>query len=442
MTAVPVAEGRVPVLGHALAIARDPMGFIQRLRACGDVVAFYLGPVRVYQINSPELIRRVLVTDAHRFGRGRIFAKARQLLGDGLATSDEPVHMRQRRIMQPAFHRDRIAEYVDIMRSETDHFAESWRDGQVVMLDRQIAGLTLAVTARTLFRADMGTAAVAEIGRSLAPVLNGVTRRAMVPSAYERIPTPGNRRFAAALRRLTANVDGVVRAYRESGTDHGDLLSTLVAGTMTDAEVRTQVMHILMAGTDTTAITLSWAFHELATHPGVRQRVLDEVDSVLGGSPVTAADLPRLAYVDRVLAETVRRHTPVWLLMRKALEQVRLGDVTVEPGAQVLVSMPALHRDPALFDDPLRFDPDRWLDPRAGDWPRLGVLLPFGAGRHRCIGESFANVELATALVTVSQNWLLSSAPGHRVREVARAFLRPDALPMTVYRRNGENLVN
>lgn len=430
-----VAAGRVPGLGHALALARGPMKFIQGLRSQGDVVTFYLGTVPIHQINSPDLIRRVLVTDAHQFGRGQIFAKARQLFGDGLATADEPVHMRQRRIMQPAFHRDRIATYVDVMCSEMREFVDSWRFGQIVRLDRAVSRLTLAVTAKALFRADLGTAAVTEVCRSLGPILNGVTKRAMLPDVYERIPTPGNRRFDAGLRRLTAIVDEVIKAYRESGADHGDLLSMLVSSEMTDAEIRTQVMNILMAGTDTTAITLSWAFHELAVNPDVRRKVFDEVDTVLAGRPVTAADLAKLSYVERVVAETVRRHTPVWLLMRKALAPVELGDVTVAPGAQVMISMPALHRDPALFADPLRFDPDRWLDPRASEWPKAGLLVPFGAGRHRCIGEAFALAELATALVTVSQKWELRPAPGPRVREVARAFLRPNALLMAVQPR-------
>ncbi|CAM3672511.1 cytochrome P450 [Kibdelosporangium persicum] len=425
----------MPLLGHGPAMARDPMRFLRRLRDQGDVVTCCLGTVPVHQINSPELIRRVLVTDAHRFGRNRIFANARQLFGDGLATADEPVRMRQRRIMQPAFHRDRTDAYVDIMRTEIQRFVDRWRAGEVVVLDREVSRITLAVTAKALFRADLGSAAVGEVCRSLGPVLDGITKRAMLPAVYERIPTPGNRRFDAALRWFTTIVDDVTKAYRDSGADHGDLLSMLVASPMTDAEIRTQVLNILMAGTDTTAITLSWAFHELAVNPPVRRRMLAEIDTVLGGRPVTAADLPRLSYVDRVVAGTVRRHTPVWLLMRKALEPVRLGDVTIDAGAQVMISLPTLHRDPDLFPDPMRFDPDRPLDEQA----RTSALVPFGAGRHRCTGEAFAMAEMTTALVTVSRNWVPNPVPGHRVREVTRAFLRPDALPMTVYRRNTRN---
>ncbi|MET0237700.1 MAG: cytochrome P450 [Kibdelosporangium sp.] len=436
-----VAPGRLPVLGHVLAAGRDPMRFVQRLRAAGDVVTFYLGTKPVYQVNSPDLIRRVLVGDADKFGRGRIFAKARQLFGDGLATSDDPLHMRQRRIMQPAFHRRRVDTYVDVMRSEIRQFADSWRPGRVIFLDREISGLTLAVTAKALFRADLGVAAVAEVCGSLGPILNGVTKRAMLPELFSRIPTPGNRRFDAALSRLMAVVDDVIKAYRVSGTDHGDLLSMLVAAEMTDAQVRTQVMNILMAGTDTTAITLSWAFHEIANDLAVERRLSEEIDSVLRGEPITAADLPKLSYLDRVLRETVRLHTPVWLMTRKALEAVQLGGTTIEPGAQVLICLPALHRDPGLFQDPLRFDPDRWLAEEAAQWPKA-QYIPFGAGGHRCIGEGFAWAEMMTVLATVYASWRLRVVPGHQVREVTRAFLRPDALPMVAQVRQNGDLVN
>jgi cytochrome P450 len=410
-------------------MGRDPIGFLQNLRSYGDIVTFYLGTRPVHQINSPELIRQVLVTGAHDFNRGEIFTKARQLFGDGLATADEPAHMRQRRVMQPAFHNDRIAGYVKVMRAQVQEIAESWTPGVPVMLDREMARLTLQVTAKALFRADLGQAAVTEVCRSLGPVLNGLTKRTMMPvDLLERIPTPGNRRFDVALYRLITVVDEVVAAYRAAGVDHGDLLSMLVAGeVMTNNEVRAQVMNILMAGTETTATTLSWVFYELARHPAVAERVMGEIRTVLSGRPVTAADLDSLTYVDRVLNETIRLHTPIWLLTRKATAAVRLGDVTIGSGAEIMISMPTLHRDPALFPDPMRFDPDRWRVPR--DLPRAS-FIPFGAGGHKCIGDRFAWAEMATAVATVCARWRLDPQPGHQVREVARAFLRPDRLPM------------
>jgi cytochrome P450 len=433
--APPVAPGRVPILGHLPAMSRDPIGFLQNLRSYGDMVTFYLGTRPVHQINSPELIRQVLVTGAGDFQRGKIFTKARQLFGDGLATADEPVHMRQRRVMQPAFHHDRIADYVTTMREQVESVTGSWAPGAPIMLDREMARLTLRVTAKALFRADFGQAAVTEVCRSLGPVLNGLMKRTMMPvELLERIPTPGNRRFDAALRRLTAVVDEAIAAYRAGGVDHGDLLSMLVTArdadldrVMSDDEVRAQVMNILMAGTETTATTLSWVFYELARHPEAERRVVDEIDTVLNGRPVTAADLAALPYISQVLNETVRLHTPIWLLMRKTVAAVRLGAVTLQPNAEVMISLPTLHRDPALFPDPMCFDPGRWAGPGA---PR-SAFIPFGAGGHKCIGDRFAWAEMTTVVAGVCARWSLCLRPGHRVHEVARAFLRPNRLPMT-----------
>jgi cytochrome P450 len=172
VSTIPVAVGRLPVLGHLLPLARDPMGFLQAVRAQGDVVVFHLGPRPVYQVNSAELIREVLVTRAHEFRRGEVFAQARRVLGDGLATADGGVHMRQRRTVQPAFHPDRIAAYLTVMCEQIDAAAGSWVPRRRLRLDRELAQLTVAVTAKALFRADLGRAAVREVRRSLAPVLN------------------------------------------------------------------------------------------------------------------------------------------------------------------------------------------------------------------------------------------------------------------------------
>lgn len=427
MSTSPVAAGRLPVLGHLLPLARNPMGFLQAVRAQGDVVAFHLGPRPVYQVNSADLIREVLVTRAHEFRRGEVFAQARRVLGDGLATADGSVHMRQRRTVQPAFHPDRLAPYLTVMCEQIDAVAGSWVPHRRLRLDRELARLTVAVTARALFRADLGRAAVHEVRRSLAPVLNGIVRRAAIPVDWlNRLPTPGNRRFAVALRRLRTVVDEVVDAYRRDGTDHGDLLSMLIAAEAGDGEVRTQVLHLLMAGTDTTATTLSWVFYELARHPAVAARVRQEID--FRGTPTLPA-LAGLTCLDRVLTETIRLHTPVWLLVRRAATAVRLGAVTVPPGAEVLINLPTLHRDPDLFPDPLRFDPDRWLLP-PNDLEQRSRFIPFGTGAHKCVGADFAWTEMKAAVALISSRWRLDLDPHHRVREVPRAFLRPSALPV------------
>lgn len=412
------------------------MGFLQELRAHGDLVAVDIGPRRIVQINSPELIRQVLTTRAHDFHRGEIFVQARRILGDGLATADEPVHMRQRRVVQPAFHHDRLAAYLPVMHEQITAITHGWTPDRPVRLDRELARLTLTVTAKTLFRTDLGHRAVREVNRSLTPVINGIARRSMLPVDWaHRVPTPGNRRFAAALRRLNEVVDEVIGAYRGTGTDHGDLLSMLVAAETSDAEVRTQVLHLLMAGTDTTATTLSWACYELTRHPAIQDRVRQEARTV--PAAITMPDLARLTYLDRVLTETIRRHTPIWLLLRRTTGTVPMGEVSLPPGTEVLVNLPTLHRDPALYPDPLRFDPDRWLSPTPDLEPR-SHFLPFGTGAHKCVGADFAWVEMKTALATICARWQLTLGPGRRVREVPRAFLRLNRLPMILRAAPGD----
>jgi cytochrome P450 len=406
------------------------MGFLQSARAQGAVVAVHLGPRPVYQVNSAELIREVLVTRAHEFRRGEVFAQARRVLGDGLASADGSVHMRQRRTVQPAFHPDRLASYLTVMCEQIDAVAGSWVPRQRLRLDRELAQLTVAVTAKALFRAELGHAAVREVCRSLSPVLNGIVRRAAIPVEWvNRLPTPANRRFAVSLGRLRMVVDEVVGAYRRDGTDHGDLLSMLIAAEASDDEVRTQVMHLLMAGTDTTATTLSWVFYELARRPAVAARVRQEIDTARFRRTPTLAALAGLTYLDRVLTETIRLHTPVWLLVRRAATAVRLGDVTLPPGAQVLINLPTLHRDSDLFPDPLRFDPERWLMP-PNDLEQRSRFIPFGTGAHKCVGADFAWTEMKAAVALISTRWQLDLDPHHRVREIPRAFLRPSSLPM------------
>ncbi|WHT18405.1 cytochrome P450 [Crossiella sp. CA-258035] len=434
LPSVPVAPGRLPVLGHLPALTRDPLQFLQGLRGHGELVAFHLGPRVIYLVNSPELIRQVLVTDAAKFQRGKVFRKARELLGDGLATSDDPEHREQRRIVQPAFHRNRIAGYARIMRAEIDRITTAWPEGRRFRLDQQLADLTLGVTAKTLFHTEFSQAAVAEIQRSLAPVLNGVTSRALLPDFLEHLPIPANRRFDEALHRLTSIVDEAIAAYREAGVDHGDLLSTLVTGEpLGDEEIRAQVLNLLMAGTETTATALSWLAYELTVHPEVADAVRHELTTVLGDRPPTVAELPELSYVDRVITETLRLHSPVWLLMRTAVEPLRLGGTELPASAEVLVVPPTLHRDPALYPDPLRFHPDRWLHPAARTW-RRERFLPFGGGTHHCVGDNFAWTEMTLAVAAIYRRWHLVLAPGARVREVTRAFLKPSALPVLATR--------
>lgn len=437
----PTAPGRLPLLGHALGLLRAPLTTLARARQLGEVVRLQLGPLPAYLVNSPELIQQILVRDSRRFDRGMLFDKASEVVGNGLVTSNGRLHRRQRRAMQPAFRRERLAGYTEVMCEQIHRLVDRWQPGQRLALERECVEMALTVVAKALFNSDAGDRAVTEIQRSLPAIVSGVLVQTVAPSWWGRLPTRGNRRFRQARQRLLTMVDDVIDPYRTDGVDHGDLLSALVAARhedtgepMSPEQLRDEVITVLLAGTETTAASLCWLLHELARHPEVTRRVHAEVDAVLAGQPVTPAHLPRLRYSRQVVSEVLRLHSPAWFILRRATQPVQLGPVTLAPGDEVVYSSTALHRDPAWFERPLEFDPDRWSPERAAELSRQ-AFLPFGAGPHKCIGDVFAQTELLVALATIGSRWRLEPVPGSRIRLRGRATLRPRTLPMVAWRR-------
>jgi cytochrome P450 len=438
---VPVAPHRVPLLGHLPALLRDPLGLLSDARTRGEIVRLDIGRSSLYLLNSARLVHQVQVTNADRFDRGRIFEKSRAFVGQGLATSDGALHLRQRRIIQPAFHRDRITGYAEVIREQTDTLVGQWRPGTTLLFHQEMTNLALTVLTKSIFRSTVGADVAAEVRHSLPIVVDGVLARSLLPDAWEKVPTPGNRRFTSARTRLRAAVRHAIAEHRTAGVDHGDLLSVLVDArdehggvAMDDEQVCDEVITILMAGTETTASSLSWLFHELAHRPDLAERLLAEVDGAYAdGSPPTD-ELVGLEFLNQLFAEVTRLYAPVWFLMRRLTAPVRFGETLVPAGAQVVYSPTTLHRDPAHFPDPLRFDPDRWRPERARDVPR-SACIPFGAGVHKCIGDGFARTEATIVVSTIASRWILRPAPGPSVRPRARATLRPQSLRLVTVRR-------
>jgi cytochrome P450 len=420
MLSIPRAPGRFPLLGHTWQLWRQPFELLENLHRMDDVVRVDLGNMPVYFLTHPELIHDVLVGKARSFEKGRLFDRMRRLLGDGLPTSEGDFHRTQRRLIQPAFHRERIAGYVEIMQRHTRQRVESWRPGQLIMIDRETHELILSIIAEAMCSTTAGAAAVAEIHRSLPPVVRGVLIRAFTPKLLDPLPIPLNRRFDAAADRLR----GVVA---------DDLLSMLLAARdqdtgepMPDVQVRDELLTMLYGGTETSATTLAWAFHELGRHPDVAARLRAEV---AGRRTVTAGDLPALTYTDQVLREVSRLHS-LPLLMRRAIEPVEIGGMRFPVGTEFGLSQYALHRDPRFYPQPELFDPDRWAPDKPP--PPKGAFIPFGAGSRKCIGDAFAWTEMLVVLATVVARWRLVPVPGHTVRKIPAAAPRPDAIPMTV----------
>ncbi|UQA63364.1 cytochrome P450 [Polyangium aurulentum] len=438
------APGSLPWIGHAWQLLRRPLSFLTSLRRSGDVVKIQLGPECAYLVRHPELLRQVLVNDPAIFDKGGpVFEKARTLVGNGLASCPHKAHRRQRQLMQPAFNRDRLSSYAAVMRDQASAMADAWRPGQVVDVHKEMNSLALAVVARTLCVTDAAERTAAELQRSVPVILEGMYHQMLAPvELWQKLPLPGNLRFNRAFRRTRAAVDQIIDDYRRAGVDHGDLLSTLLAARdedtgegMTNREIRDQIMTLLLAGTETAAATLAWAFHLLGQHSEIERRLHAEVDEVLSGRVAGFDDVPKLGYTQRVISETLRLYPPTWLLSRRTTEEVTLGGHRLAPGTNILFSLYALQRDPDLFPDPERFDPDRWLPDRSKAVPR-GAMLPFGAGQRKCIGEAFGVTEATIVLSTLTGRFRLRPIQGAKIDLVPRMTLNPGALPMRVEARD------
>ncbi|MER7463137.1 cytochrome P450 [Streptomyces sp. NPDC097981] len=440
----PAAPGRLPLLGHALPLWRQPIAFLESLREHGDIVRLDIGTWPVHVLTSPDHVHAVLVQQAQKFGRGRIFDRLRPMFGNGIVTTDGEFHRKQRRMIQPAFHRSHITEYAAVMSRAAEEMTASWTAGREISMVNETRRYALSSVAEMIFSGDLSRPAIAEVHRSLPVVLEGMLLRAVIPKSLDRLPIPLNRRFDAAAARLRRIIDQVIAQYGAEGAGEAgeggeegrhDLLSLLLSSvdpetgtTMGAEQVRDEVIAIMFAGTETSATTLAWIFHELGRHPEVEKRLHAEVDAVVGTRPVRPADMAHLPYTNSVFQEALRLHSPL-LFTRRALEPLTLGGVSIPAGAELAYSPYALHRDPALFRDPAVFDPDRWQED-GDERPRAHRYIPFGAGQHKCIGDSFAVAEILTAVATVASRWRLVPAPGVTVRELPAGMPQPSELPM------------
>nr|CEL21847.1 cytochrome P450 [Kibdelosporangium sp. MJ126-NF4]CTQ92626.1 cytochrome P450 [Kibdelosporangium sp. MJ126-NF4] len=433
-----MAPGRWPVLGHTPAMVRRRFGFTADLPKHGDVVKIYLGTMPTYFVTSPELTYQVLVTDGPKFRKGAMFDKFRPYVGNGLLLSEGAFHLRQRRLIQPAFHHERISRYAGMMIGAVNDLLETWQADRIRQVDQDMQALAVTIVGKTLFSTELGESVIAEARRSIFTIIKQGMIRALSPAFVERLPIAANREFDRAVVRMKAVVLDVIADWRRTGTDHGDLLSTLLMAhdasgefgeTMSDEQVYDEVLSMLTAGIETTALALAWLFHEIAANPDVERRLCAEIDSVLGGRPLAVADIPKLIYTHQVVNEVLRMY-PVWILMRRATAPVELGPVRISPGSEVTISPHMLHFDSRFHDDPARFDPDRWTPERAASVPR-GAFIPFGAGVRQCMGNSFATTEIVIAAVSVLAGWRLVPVPDRPVKVRFTSAAYPTRMPMT-----------
>ncbi|MFJ4773788.1 cytochrome P450 [Streptomyces uncialis] len=427
---VPRAPGGLPLLGHAVSLIKDPLAFLDRQREYGDIVEIRIGRRPAYILNHPDLVHAMLTGPSRRFDRGEIFAKARPLFGDGVAVADGKHHRDRRRVIQPLLNTARLASYLDTMAEHTTTRAASWRDGQHIDLNAEMADLTLNVVAATIFGQHLPAGAGPSIHHNLPIVVAGLARRAYGPTAalLDRVPTRERKAYQNALTGIHRVVDEAVSANRDSPT-----LVRLSADT-DERQLHDDVTSLLIGGSHTSAAAAAWLFILLGRHPRIRRRLDEEVGRVLGDRPVTPSDLPELILTRRIVQETLRLYPPIWFFPRRAATDLRLGGHSIERGTQVFYSPYAMHRDSRWYSEPESFDPDRW-DPSRCSQPPPGASIPFAAGVHGCPGGDFALAELTLLTAAVTARWHLDPAPGRAPEAVAAATLGPAAVTMTVSAR-------
>lgn len=412
---------------------RDPLDFLTGLaRTYGDVACFPMGAERMYLVSHPDAVRDVLVTHQKLFKKGRALERAKALLGDGLLTSEGELHLRQRRLIQPAFHRQRIAAYGSTMVEYAERRTSSWKDGEVRNVHDEMMALTLAIVGKTLFDADVEGEA-GDIGDALRDTFSAFRTGAFLPfgAFLERLPLPSSLRFRRGRTRLEHTIARIVAERRATRVDTGDLLSMLLQARdvegdgrgMSDRQIRDEALTLFIAGHETTAVALSWTWYLLARHPDVEATWHRELDT-LRGAPLTADVLPRLPYTRRILTESMRLFPPAWIIGRRALGDVEIGGYRIPSQSIVITSQWVVHRDARWFPDPERFDPDRWLPDRVAERPKFSYF-PFGGGARVCIGEPFAWMEGILLLAAIGRTWRFRAPSGATVAPHPIITLRP-----------------
>jgi cytochrome P450 len=405
----------------------------QVAREHGDIAFFRIGPLRFLLLNHPDHVEDILITRAHLFHKGRALERARRLLGNGLLTSEDAFHLRQRRLVQPSFHKARIVGYARTMIDHAVNTSARWHDGADFDIVAEMNRLTLLIVGDTLFGTDV-EADAERVRLALLDVFEAfpLTMSPLAP-LYERVPLlPGVRRYLKAQRVLDTVIFRMIAQRRAHPEDRGDLLSMLLLardeghddGRMNDRQVRDEAMTLFLAGHETTANALAWTWLLLASHPDVEQRLHEEIDSVLGARDPDPEDVARLPYTRRVLTESMRCYPPAWAVGRRAMADLNIGGYTVRQGTIVLASQYILQHDARFFAEPETFDPDRWLPERQANRPKY-AYFPFGAGNRVCIGESFAWTEGILVLATLARKWRIERLDDGPVPMRAGITLRP-----------------
>lgn len=413
-----------------LAFKRHPLTLYHLAHTYGDRVNVRAPGFNIFLLFHPEDIREVLVVQGNKFNKGIGVVMLSRLLGQGLLTSEGEYHKKQRLLIQPGFHRQRIAGYSATMVELTSKHIKSWRDGAEIDMITEMMGLTFKIAGKTLFNEDVSDT-VDLMQEGIATSMKAFEQVGTSPWALqlERLPLRVMRNFYRARDRINAVTYRMIEEHRKSG-DQGDILSMLLeirdenGHGLTPEQLHDEVLTLLAAGHETTANAMGWTWYLLAHHPEIVKKMQQVVDEVLGDRLPTFEDIPRLAYIEQVMAESMRLYPPVWAFDREASTDIQLRDLTIPKGARVIVSQYVTHRDARYYPDPDRFDPERWTPEARAGRPKF-AYFPFGGGARLCIGESFAWAEGVLILSTIIKNWEAELLPDQTIEIEAAVTMRP-----------------
>ena len=445
---LPPGPPEMPLIGQAFRIRNDFVGLVREAATYGDVSTVSVNPILICLANHPDLIREVLVNSHRKTAKGATMSETvRRMWGNGLLASTGAFHLKQRRLIQPRFHRRYIEKYAETMTEMSSRKSRQWRDRAVVDMEQEMRDLTLRIVAKALFNIETSDV-VQRVGESFtesdAYLYLRLTQPVFLRRLLHNLPLPSTRRFKAARAYVDELIYGLIEERRRSGAEGEDLLCLLMQARYEDAQseedsrmsdelVRDEAVSLYIAGHDTTATTLTYALYLVSRHPDVEQRFHAELDDVLGNRDATLDDLPHLPLTDRIIRETLRLYPPVWGFARMVFEPIELDGHRIPPGVSVLVSALITQRDPRWFDNPLEFQPDRWTSEFRSALPRF-AYFPFGGGQHQCIGEGFAWMEAKIALATLCRRWRATTAAKAEI--LPRTTLKvKGGLPTTLHRR-------
>jgi cytochrome P450 len=419
----------------------EPIPLFEHLHKTFGKIAHYrfMGTLIVF-VNEPAWINEILVNQSTSFIKERTLQRMKILLGEGLITSDDPIHMRQRRIAAPAFHRQRIAGYAGQIVESAALTRDAWREDVEFDVADAMMQLSLRIVARTLFDTEV-TPEVESVADEVNTIMGLYNFLVAFPKLESVLhwPIPGVMKFRRSRARLDKIVERMIASRRalprEELEQRGDLLSELVAARdvevdggesdrMSDRQLRDETLTIFLAGYETVANALSWTWYLLSQNPDAAAKMEAEIDAVLGGRTATLEDYPALKYTEMVFAEAMRLYPPAWAMGRRSTKAVQLGEYRIPPGTNFFFSQYVMHRSPEFWDEPEEFRPERHTAEAKAERPKF-VYFPFGGGRRQCIGEGFAWMEGILSLATIAQKWRLTFVPKYPVVAQAKITLRP-----------------